>query len=98
LEGDCFAAVDALKNAFSRNDFVPELLLNPVPVPERMHHEADLGTKDEALLYAFNALPGWTNTPGALDWLRHHSQSLNQVGGFDSFKNPFPSALNMLNR
>ena len=68
-EGDSLAALRALKAAVKINRFVPRYLLHPERLPPYSPPHYQLGSADEAVLYAVESSGAWEKTAGALDWL-----------------------------
>ncbi|MBZ0261662.1 MAG: tetratricopeptide repeat protein [Hyphomicrobiales bacterium] len=60
----------ALKNALKQNGFVPWYLTGRSKIPKKMPNLLEVGGKSEAASYARYAIANWSNTPGAIDWLR----------------------------
>jgi len=63
-------ATHALKKALKVNRHVPAYLLGKKPMPQQMPQYIGFGDENEAIEYAGYALPVWSQTSGALDWLR----------------------------
>ncbi|MDP1700437.1 MAG: tetratricopeptide repeat protein [Aestuariivirga sp.] len=68
--GNSTKTLAALKNALKQNGFVPWYLTGRSKIPKKMSNLLELGGKSEAASYAQYAIANWTNTPGAIDWLR----------------------------
>ena len=68
--GDTLAARQALREARQANPHVPDYLLGRKKLPGPLPDYIEPGTEEEAIDYVSVALPYWTNTPGALSWLR----------------------------
>jgi len=62
-------AVKALKIAIKNNPHVPNYLLGAKRLPKSIPSHYGLGSKEEAVLYAMNAIETWKTTKGALIWL-----------------------------
>ncbi|WP_192929741.1 SEC-C metal-binding domain-containing protein [Alkaliphilus serpentinus] len=58
-----------LKDALEENHFIPYYLLGFNVIPKKLPEFFQMGSKEEAIVYANNALDAWENTKGALDWL-----------------------------
>lgn len=68
-EGRSPAAETCLKEAFEQNRFVPQFLLGKKRFPARSPEYIGIGDKSEAVVYAFETLEIWQDTPGALEWM-----------------------------
>lgn len=68
--GDALFARRALLAAVESNPFVPPYLLGTKRPPSRMPPYYSLGDDSEAQWYVGEHLRVWTETPGAIDWLR----------------------------
>lgn len=67
------AAAEAdLKNALSRNGYVPTFLLKMEELPHESPPFSSAGGIDEAILYARDSIRAWKSVPGALAWLKTH--------------------------
>lgn len=77
----------ALKNALKENGFVPWYLTGRSKIPKKMSQFLELGGKSEAASYARYAIVSWTNTPGAIDWLRKEIDPRVLVDGPTSGRN-----------
>lgn len=62
------AADAALRRALRLNPHVPGYLLAPERLPRQRPPFYAIGSEDEAVLYAADALEAWRATPGALAW------------------------------
>jgi tetratricopeptide (TPR) repeat protein len=69
-EGDTPESRRLLKSAHARNRFVPQYLLSQEPLPHEPPEMYEIGSRDEAILYAGDALSVWRSTSGALTWVR----------------------------
>ncbi len=69
-EGDTPESCRLLKLAQARNRFVPKFLLRDEPLPNEPPDMYSIGSREEAILYAGDALSVWRSTPGALTWVR----------------------------
>lgn len=58
-----------LKEALDRNPHVPDYFLGKKELPDEPLEAIRFGDETEAIDYAFDFLPGWRLTSGALDWL-----------------------------
>lgn len=71
-EGDSAAARELLRVAFHGNRFVPQVLLEPPPIPAEdfpLPRILPTGSREEALFYAARGHALWAAAPGALSWL-----------------------------
>lgn len=68
-EGDSPAAREHLRNAFSRNRFVPQALLDSFAGSPEIPRLVRTGSEEEAWSYATESRSVWKMTPGALEWL-----------------------------
>ena len=75
-QGNGPAARKALALAIKANGFVPPYLLGTKHLPRHLPDYVGFGDESEAIAYAAYAIPAWTQSPGALDWLLH-SQAPN---------------------
>lgn len=73
--GDTPASRKLLKEAKKRNKFAPNYLTGEAPLPRELPGLYGLGTQDEAILYAAEALSAWRDTPGAVTWVRETLKS-----------------------
>jgi tetratricopeptide (TPR) repeat protein len=67
--GATSGAAKALKAAIKNNPHVPHYLLGTKHLPKTLPPHYGLGSKEEAVLYAVNAVETWKTTRGALVWL-----------------------------
>ena len=77
--GSSHKALTALKNALKQNGFVPWYLIGRSKIPKKMPNLLEFGGKSEAVSYVRYAIANWTNTPGAIDWLRKEMDPYNFV-------------------
>ena len=68
-EGGTGTSCGLLKEALDRNPHVPNYFLGKKELPDEPPDAIRFGGETEAIDYAFDFLPGWRLTPGALDWL-----------------------------
>jgi tetratricopeptide (TPR) repeat protein len=66
----------ALKTAWTRNAFVPDLLIGARKIPRRIVEYYSLGSKEEAVFYALANQENWSATEGALQWLHDATRNL----------------------
>lgn len=59
-----------LSDAISHNPHVPLFLLNKKRIPRQLPPYYSPGDESEAVQYLIDGARNWTNTDGALDWLR----------------------------
>lgn len=69
-EGDTPAARQQFERAAERNRFVLPYLAGSVQIPPYLPDSFSLGSEEEGVLYAADALPAWRATPGAIAWVR----------------------------
>ncbi|NOX56140.1 MAG: tetratricopeptide repeat protein [Planctomycetes bacterium] len=69
-KGDTENARKLLRRALKTNPHVPDYLLDPNDLPSSLPDYIVPGSKEDAELYASNAVSGWRSTPGAIAWLR----------------------------
>lgn len=75
--GDSPAARELLDDAFRRNRFVPQVLLNPMAtLPSAVSRLLATGSAEEAQAYAAEGRAAWEATPGALEWLAERVEAL----------------------
>ena len=72
--GDSVAATAALKKAVKNNKYVSDLLTGCHRLPLALPAFYKPGDDVEAAYYAFDNLPAWIKTPGALEWLASKSK------------------------
>ncbi len=80
-KGDAPVSRNALKRAFAANAHVPTYLLGRKKLPRRMPDLIATGSVDEAVAHVEQALPTWTNTPDALEWLAKRIAGVAAVKG-----------------
>lgn len=68
-QGASAEATRTLREAITRNAFVPLYLLGRKPLPDYLPDRVGIGTEDEAASYAAEALHAWRASDGALTWL-----------------------------
>ena len=68
-EGDSAGSCSLKQEARSYNNYVPRLFSGRMKMPKAQPAVFGLGSKDEAVLYVFDNLDLWRNTPGAIPWL-----------------------------
>lgn len=68
-EGDSAGSSSLKQEARSYNNYVPRLFSGRMKMPKAQPATFGLGSKDEAVLYVFDNLDLWRNTPGAIPWL-----------------------------
>ena len=71
-EGDTPAAVKSLAEAVAANPHMVAYLTGTKRPPKRLPATYSPGQPTEAEAFANDLLPGWTTTPGAIEWLRSH--------------------------
>ena len=69
------AAQRALKAAFKVNPHIPKFILGNRRMPAELPRYIDFGDENEAIEYVAFAIAAWTQTPGAIAWLRAHSRA-----------------------
>ena len=69
-EGDTPAARRLLLMAFKENKHIPAYLCGERAVPKSLPPFMSMGGEDEAVHYVSESAKGWSNTEGAIDWLR----------------------------
>jgi len=69
-QGDTPESRQLLNAAKKGNPFVPEYLLGDEPLPLERPGHYGLGDRNEAIIYAAEALKVWKSTPGAVTWVR----------------------------
>ncbi len=74
--GPSSQAKAALKTAWTRNAFVPDLLLGARKIPRRIPDSYGLGSMEEAVLYVLANQQNWSTTEGALQWLHDATRNL----------------------
>jgi tetratricopeptide (TPR) repeat protein len=62
-------AMNQLKKAVKRNSFVANFLLGKTKMPKQIPGAYAMGSKEEAIIYTYDALRAWKETPGAFTWL-----------------------------
>jgi tetratricopeptide (TPR) repeat protein len=67
--GDCTESRRSLAAALRSNKHVAPLLLGRKKLPVRLPDYYGIGGTDEAVLYVAEMGSGWSETPGALEWL-----------------------------
>ena len=90
LEGDTAKARKLLDAARKANKFVPDFLLDRKLLPQQPPPLHALGTEEEAIMYAANALSGWKGTPGATDWLKQSQPRKKKKKTRDKSQGPSP--------
>ena len=80
-KGDAPASRNALKRAIAANANVATYLLGRNKLPRRMPDLIATGNVDEAVAHVEQAMPTWTNTPGALEWLAKQVAGVQRRGG-----------------
>jgi tetratricopeptide (TPR) repeat protein len=79
-EGDSPAARELLGDAFRRNRFVAQALLDPAAaLPSATSRLLPTGSAEEARAYAEEGRAAWDATPGALQWLAERAEELHQA-------------------
>ncbi len=73
-QGASKKANSLLKKAIEFNPFVPEYLLKKKRFPREFPVAIGFGDDSEAVDYAYDAIPAWEKTPGALKWLKEKFQ------------------------
>jgi tetratricopeptide (TPR) repeat protein len=56
--------------AEEENPFIPDYLLGKKKLPKEMPSSYIMGGKEEAQIYVYESYRAWTETPGAIAWLR----------------------------
>jgi len=69
-QGDTAESRGLLGVAKKGNPFVLEYLLDDEPLPVERPGEYGFGDRNEAIVYAADALKVWKSTPGAITWVR----------------------------
>jgi tetratricopeptide (TPR) repeat protein len=69
-QGDTPESRKLLDVAKKDNSFVLEYLLDDEPLPMERPDHYGLGDRNEAIIYAADALKVWKSTPGAITWVR----------------------------
>ena len=69
-EGASPAANAALSEAVKCNPYVPAYLLLTRKMPSQMPEHYGIGDRNEAIIYATEAIEAWAHSKGALLWLR----------------------------
>lgn len=69
-EGDSADARKHLDLAVKRNPHMVKLILGGREIPEVTSEHYTLGSKEEAIAYAPDALPAWRKTSGAVAWVK----------------------------
>jgi tetratricopeptide (TPR) repeat protein len=68
-DGDDDNARTHLTDAVRRNRYVPEILLDRLPLPDNLSMAPTVGSIDEAGTYLTYAAEAWETVPGAMTWL-----------------------------
>ena len=68
--GDSKESRAQVARAQASNPYVPAYVLGTKQIPKHLPPYYSPGEDDEALFYALDFRTGWTNTPGAIDWLK----------------------------
>ncbi|MRR18065.1 MAG: hypothetical protein EG826_16580 [Deltaproteobacteria bacterium] len=76
-KGDIATSRRELKNAWDRNKHVPDYLTGKKRIPRTLPDRITWGGEDEAFCYASENIAAWSKTPGALDWLKLHTDDQN---------------------
>ncbi len=76
LHGPSPQANAALKTAWTRNAFVPDLLIGARKIPRRIAEFYSPGSKEEAVFYVLANQENWSATEGALQWLHDATRNL----------------------
>lgn len=63
-------AVKQLNEARKSNKYVAEYFIGKKKLPKTVPSTYQLGSKEEALIYASEGLEAWRSTPGAISWLK----------------------------
>ena len=72
-EGEAsLTAQRALKAAFKVNSHIPKFILGDRRMPTELPRYIGFGDENEAVEYVAFAIAAWTQTPGAIAWLRAH--------------------------
>ena len=61
-----------LVNAFKANAHIPPYLLGSHRMPAELPRYVGFGDENEAIEYVAFAIRAWSQTPGAIAWLRSH--------------------------
>jgi len=69
-QGDSPQARKWLARGAKANKHVAAYLLGNKALPQEAPEHVTVGGESEAISYAFDFLPGWRSTPGALGWMR----------------------------
>ncbi|RME71623.1 MAG: tetratricopeptide repeat protein [Chloroflexi bacterium] len=80
-EGPTQKAAAALRRAIKMNPHVPAYLTGRKRIPRQLPPYISLGEDTEAMYYASGYLPIWRKTPGALDWLKQHTNQQKKTKG-----------------
>jgi tetratricopeptide (TPR) repeat protein len=72
-EGDTPAARKLLKAALKANKHVVPYITGESLPPLELPGAYSPGDESEAIIYVHESLPGWKETPGAVDWVRAHA-------------------------
>lgn len=59
-----------LQKAYDENKFVRNYLLGKTKLPLKTPEVYSMGSQEEAMIYAEEAIKAWVTTPGALEWLK----------------------------
>jgi len=78
IEGDSFAAREALEEARKQNPHVPDYLTGATRLPNRLPEMISPGRESEAISYASANLRFWRKTHGAVEWLKEQTQPPEQ--------------------
>jgi ST7 protein. len=68
-EGASSKAKARLREALNHNRYVPRYILGRKRLPRRLPEYVGFGDKNEAIVYAAEAIVVWQKTPGAVEWL-----------------------------
>jgi tetratricopeptide (TPR) repeat protein len=68
-------ALSQLKKSIEKNKFVPVYLVGKTKMPKQIPGSYGMGSKDEAVIYADEAIRAWHETPGAITWLSQNISS-----------------------
>jgi tetratricopeptide (TPR) repeat protein len=69
-----------LRAAAASNEFVPDILLGNVAMPDELPEDIEIGGPDEAAAYAETFGAGWMRTKGALAWLAREWPKVKPAG------------------
>lgn len=69
----------ALLKAVKVNPHVLPYLKKPKSIPKELPHSYSMGSDDEAMIYAAQAIDAWKGTPGALAWIKEQSVSFKRT-------------------